>query len=195
MPTDFSDYTGLIPQGTVAVLQAHVRYGDGTDGVLKRTKNGDAEGLDLELTVLEGQYAKQKLFWFALVVGTTDGQKSMAEKNLATLKRVIDSAKFLDPNDRSPEARKARNLEWRDFDGVRFLAEIGVEEGRDGYPNKNIVAKVVTRDMPAWGQRPPIDQVASDFGSSGPTASGAPQAEKAEKAANVAPIKKPSWAS
>jgi hypothetical protein len=34
MPIDFSDYTRLIPAGMVAVLQAHVRYGDGTDNVL-----------------------------------------------------------------------------------------------------------------------------------------------------------------
>jgi hypothetical protein len=187
VPIDYSDYTGLIPDKTVAAVQTKLRFGDGTDGVLKKTKNGDAEGLDLELTVLDGEHAKSKLFWFALVVGTTDGQKSMAEKNLATLKRVIDSAKFLDPNDRSSAARKTRNLEWRDFDGLRFLAEIGIEEGRDGYPDKNVLAKVITRDMPAWGGRPPIEQIASDPGSSGPA--GAPQAS------NVAPIAKPKWAS
>jgi hypothetical protein len=80
MPTDFSDYTGLVPAGTVAILQAHIRPGDGTDGVLKRTRNGDAAGLDFELTVLEGPHAKSKLFWFALTEGETDGQKSMVTK-------------------------------------------------------------------------------------------------------------------
>jgi hypothetical protein len=191
MPLDFSDYTGLIPAGTVAILHAHLRFGDGTDGVLKRTKNGDAEGLDLEFTLLDTQYAKQKLFWFALVMGSIDGQKSMVDKNLATLKKVIDSARFLDPNDKSPEARQKRTISWRDFDGPRFLAEIGVEEGRNGYPDKNIIATVITRDMPAWGQRPPIDQVAvaPDFGRAPTTA--APQA--APKAAP--PIGKPKWAS
>ena len=80
MSVDFSDYTGLVPAGTVAVLQARIRYGDGTDNVLKRTKAGDAEGLDFELTVLEGPHAKSKLFWFALTEGETDGQKSMVTK-------------------------------------------------------------------------------------------------------------------
>jgi hypothetical protein len=115
MSVDFSDYTGLVPAGTVAVLQARIRYGDGTDNVLKRTKARDAEGLDFELTVLEGPYLKQKVFWFALVEGETDGQKSMAEKNRATLKKIIDSARFLDPTDRSPEARAKRTVNWRDF--------------------------------------------------------------------------------
>jgi hypothetical protein len=188
---DFSDYTGLIPAGTAAVLQAHLRYGDGTDGVLKRTRNGDAEGLDFELTILDGQYAKQKLFWFALVVGATDGQKSMVDKNLGKLKQVIDSAKFIDPNDRSPEARAKRSLSWRDFDGLRFLAEIGVEEGKNGYGDKNIVAKVVTRDMSEWGGRPPIDQVGPGP-SSGSTGGGPPAPPSSPP---PAPISKPTWAS
>jgi hypothetical protein len=136
MPTDFSDYTGLIPAGTVAVVQTHVRFSDGTDGVLKKTKNGDAEGLDLELTILEGQYAKQKLFWFALVIGTTDGQKSMAEKNLATLKRVIDSAKFLDPNDRSPAARKTRNLSGATSTASASWPKLGSRRAGTAIPTK-----------------------------------------------------------
>jgi hypothetical protein len=194
MPTDFSDYTGLIPTGTVAVLQAHVRFGDGTDNVLKLTKNGDAEGLDLELTLLDTQYAKQKLFWFALVTGETDGQKSMAERNLATLKKIIDSAKFLDPNDKSAEARAKRSLGWRDFDTLRFLAEIGIEPGRDGYPDKNVIAKVITRDHPLWNGRPPIDQVGPDFGGPAPTG-GAGPSPASSGGATVTPIAKPAWAS
>lgn len=192
MPTDFSDFTGLVPPETVAVLGAHVRPGNGTDNVLKPTKNGDAEGLDLELTVLDGQYARQKLFWFALVNGETDGQKSMAEKNLATLKKIIDSAKYLDPNDKSPEARAKRSLNWRDFDGLRFLAEIGVEEGRNSFPDKNVISKVITRDHPLWGARPPIDQVVSDASFGSPSPSSAP---KAAAAPAVTPMVKPAWAS
>jgi hypothetical protein len=184
MSVDFSDYTGLVPAGTVAVLQARIRYGDGTDNVLKRTKAGDAEGLDFELTVLEGPYLKQKVFWFALVKGETDGQKSMAEKNRATLKKVIDSNKFLDPNDRSPEARAKRTVNWRDFDNLKFLGEIGIEEGRNGFPDKNILARVITRDMPQWNGRPPFDQNPPDHTSGGPTGGAAP-----------APITKPPWAS
>jgi hypothetical protein len=190
MPTDFSDYTGLVPAGTVAVLHARVRYGDGTDNVLKPTRNGDAEGLDFELTLLDTQYAKSKLFWFALVKGETDGQKSMAERNLATLKKVIDSAKCLDPSDKSAEARAKRSLNWRDFDGLRFLAEIGVEPGKDGYEDKNIIARVITRDMPAWGNRLPIEQI-PPTGNGGPTGGGGAPPSKPP----TSPIVKPPWAS
>jgi hypothetical protein len=190
MPTDFSDYAGgdLIPAGTVAVVQANIRFGGGTDAVLRPTRNGDAEGLDLTLTVLEGPNAKRTLFWFVLVNGSTDGQKSMADSNLARLKQVIDSAKHLDPNDRSAQARAARSLNWRDFDGLRFLAEIGIEPGKDGYQDKNVVAKVITKDMAQWGGRPPIDQVAPTYG--------AGQASNGASAASApAPVTRPAWAS
>jgi hypothetical protein len=197
MPTDFSDYTGLIPVGTIALVQAHVRAGDGTDGILKKTKAGDAEGLDFEFTILEGPFAKQKLFWFALVNGETDGQKSMAERVLAKLKGLIDSGFFLDPNDRSPEARKKRSLNWRDFDGIRALVEIGIEEGKGGYPDKNVIVRAITRDMTAWGQRPPIDQVAVVYPGGNGSAPSNPAASAASPSAgaNVTPIARPNWAS
>jgi hypothetical protein len=187
MPTDFSDYTGLVPAGTVAVLRARLRHGDGADGVLKKTRNGDAEGLDFELTVVDGPYAKSKLFWFALVTGTTDGQKAMVERNRALLKKSIDSAKFLDPNDRSPEARQKRTLSWRDFDGLTFLAEVGVEEGRDGYADKNVVGKIITRDMPAWNGRSPLEQPGVGPVPASTAAQAAPQ--------ETPPVVKPAWAS
>ena len=41
------------------------------------------------------------------------------------LKRIIASAKYLDLNDKSPETLAKYKMEFRDFDGLRFLAEIG----------------------------------------------------------------------
>ena len=191
MAIDFSDFSELIPAKTIAIVQMRLRYGDGTDGVLKRSKDGACEMLDLECVVLEGPHAKRKFFGNWLVTGDTDGQKQMAERNKTLLKQVIDSAKHLDPNDKSPEARKARMMEWRDFDGVRFLAEIGVEPGKDGYPDKNVVARVITKDKSEWGGRPPIDQVTPDMlvqsGAAATPAAGA-------AAPTPAPIKKPEWA-
>jgi hypothetical protein len=189
MAIDLNDASTCIPAGTVAVVQMKLRPpGDmaGTDGVTKRTKNGDAEGLDTEITVLEGPHAKRKFFAFMMVVGTTDGQKSMVESTLVRLKAIVDSAKHLDPSDKSEETRAKRRVEWRDFDGLRFLAEIGVESPRAGFDERNSIAKVITRDMPAWGGRPPIEQVAPDpNGAATPTTT---------PAAAPAPIIKPAWA-
>jgi hypothetical protein len=185
---DFSDYTDLIPSGTIAVVQMHVRFtADGTDGIMKRTKDGTGEGLDVEYTLVDGQHAKRKFFAFMLIVGTSDGQKQMADRNKAALKQIIDSARFLDPADKSPEMRAKRTLTWRDFDGLRFLAEIGIETGKNGFPDKNIIARVITKDRPEWNNRAPIDQVSPDWGrSAGPAPAGPASAPP--------PITKPSWA-
>jgi hypothetical protein len=191
MAIDYSDYSDLIPEKTIAIVQMRVRSGDGTDGVLKRTKAGDGEGLDVEFMLLNTDYAKRKLFAFILLIGTTDGQKQMCERNGVFLKQIVDSAKFLDPNDKSPEARKARTMNYRDFDGLRFLAEIGVEQGRNGYPDKNVIIKAITKDRAEWGNRAPIDQIAPDM-SAQSRAAAEPTAGKA--ATTPAPIKKPEWA-
>jgi hypothetical protein len=182
---DFSDFSDLIPTGTIAVLQMRLRPTDGTNGVLKRTKDGTAEGLDAEYVLIDGPHAKRKLFSFVLVSGETDGQKQMADRNKALLKRVIDSAKFLDPTDMSPEARAKRTMPYRDLDGLRFLGEVGVEAGKNGFPDKNVVLRAITKDRQEWGGRPPIDQIAPDFSAGGPAPAAPPAA---------APIVKPKWA-
>ena len=76
--------------------------------------------------------------------------------------------------------------------GCAFSAEIGVEEGQGGYDDKNIIAKVITKDRPEWGGRAPIEQI-SPGSQAGPTpaAAGTPGRIPAQPA----PIAKPSWAS
>jgi hypothetical protein len=187
---DYSDYTDMIPPKTIAIVQMRVRPGDGTDGVLKRTKAGDGEYLDTEFVVLEGPYAKRKIFASILLLGTTEGQKQMCERNGALLKQIIDSAKYLDPNDKLAEARKARTVNYRDFN-FRFLAEIGAEQGRNGYSDKNVITRAITKDKPEWSGRPPIDQVAPDYVPPGGAAAGS---TAGQEAATATPIAKPSWA-
>ena len=189
MAIDFSNYDDLIRAGTVATVQIRIQYGDGAGNVLTHTKAGDAEMLKLELTLLEGEFARRKFFASLLVNGTTEGQKGVAGRNLGTLKRIIASAKGLDLSDRSPETLAKYEMEFRDFDGLRFLAEIGVEPGRDGYSDKNILVRAITKDMPQWNGRPPFDQTPPDPTSGGPTGKTPPGG------APPAPITKPSWAS
>jgi hypothetical protein len=192
---DFSNYSGdLIRAGTIAAVVMRVIFGDGVDGVLTPTKNGDAQLLKAEFTILEGEFAKRKLFASWLVMGSTDGQKSMAERYLAMLKRIIASAKYLDPNDKSPETIAKYKMEYRDFDGLRFLAEIGVEAGKDGFEAKNVITRVITRDSPQWGGRPPFDQNPPDSISGGPTGGRPSGGASGGGAPPAAPIGKPSWA-
>jgi hypothetical protein len=194
-PFDFTDFENadLIPDGTIAILQMRLRYGDATDGVLTRSKSGTSEMLKVEYVVVDGPQAKRKFFQDHLLVGTTDGQKQMVDKNKTLFKSIIDSAKNLDPSDKSPEARKLRTMQFRDFDGLRLLGKIGIEGPRtdkDGksYSARNVVDKVFTRGDTEW--RGPIEQTPPDGG--GPLSSGGATSPAA--ADTVAPIIKPKWA-
>jgi hypothetical protein len=193
MPFDYTDAPppsfDLIPDGTVATVSIHIRPGGvGEDNMLKRSAAGDCEMLDLEFTVLDGIYKGRKFWHNLLLVGTTDGQKKMAAGNLGVLKAILDSALGLMPNDVSAEARAARTVSVKWFDGKSFIARIGEEKGgakRDGsgnYPDKNILGGAVTKDKSGWHpivQPPPFD-------GGGPTAT---------VPANASPIARPGWAS
>ena len=63
-----------IPDDTVATVQVTIRPGGaGEGGLLKRSKDGGCEMLDLEFVVVDGPHAKRKLWERMIVSGTTDG--------------------------------------------------------------------------------------------------------------------------
>jgi hypothetical protein len=135
MPFDYTDVPppsfDLIPDGTVATVSIHIRPGNvGEDGLLKRNKAGDAEMLDTEYTVIDGPHKGRKFWNNLLLAGTTDGQKKMAAGNLGVLKAVLDSALGLKPNDVSAEARAARTVSVKKFEGMWLYRQDRRGEGR-----------------------------------------------------------------
>jgi hypothetical protein len=192
MPFDYTDAPppslDLIPDGTIATASIHIRAGNvGEDGLLKRSREGDCEMLDLEFTVLDGTYKGRKFWHNLLLAGTTDGQKKMAAGNLGVLKAILDSALGLMPKDDSAEARAARTVSLRQFEGMNFIAKIGQEKGgpkKDGgtYPDKNVLAGAITKDKSGWHaveQPPPFN----GGGGAAPSS-----------AAPAAPVERPDWA-
>lgn len=190
MAFDYTDAPSiLIPDGTVATVSIHIRPGGvGEDGMLKRSASGECEMLDLELTVLDGPYKGRKFWHSLLLVGTTDGQKKMAAGNLGVLKAILDSALGLMPNDVSAEARAARTVSLKTFEGMNFIAKVGEEKGgpkKDGgnYADKNVIAGAITKDKTGWHaveQAPPFN---GGGGNAAPTPS-----------APAAPVERPGWA-
>jgi hypothetical protein len=169
----------VIPDGTIVVVQMNIRPGGaGEDGLLKRSKAGDAEGIDAEFIVTEGEYAKRKFWSFMIVSGTTDGHAQAADITARRLRAILESARGIKPTDVSEAAKKARVAGYTDFDGIRFMAKLGVEPARGDYKAKNIIAGVITPDRKEWR---PIAQEAKLAVS--PTAAGT----------NVTPIAKPAW--
>ena len=195
MPYDYSDAPPardleLIPHGTTATLVLHPRPGGvGEDGMLKRTRAGDAEMLDCELVVADGPHAKRKFWERWILSGTTAGQAQAAEIARSTLKAILDSALGLKPDDLSPQARAARTVSLKQFEGMSFIGRIGIEKGRprndgsgENWPDKNVLAAVVTPDKREWHpseQPPPFN--------GGGAGAGAP-------ANTAAPVARPGWA-
>jgi hypothetical protein len=195
MPFDYTDAPPpqfeLIPQGTIASVSLHIRAGGvGEDGLLKRSGNGECEMLDLEFIVLDGQY-KSRRFWDNLILaGTTDGQKRMVPDSLGVLKAILDSTVNLKPEDVSAEARARRTVGLKQFEGMCFIAKIGIEKGNaktDGsggfWPDKNCLAGVITPDKKDWH---PVEQP-PPFDGGGPASSAA-------AATPAAPVERPDWA-
>jgi hypothetical protein len=148
----------LIPAGTVATLQIRIRPGNvGEGGLLTRSRNGEAEMLDLEFTVVDGPHRKRKLWANWVVDGKTDGHETAAEITRGKLRAALESARNVKPDDMSDAARKKRMADLADFDGLRLVAKIGIEKGKakdnstgENYPDRNTIAMIVTPDKKGW---------------------------------------------
>ena len=171
----------IIPDGTIVVVQMNIRPGNvGEGGLLKRSSNGQAEGLDTEFVVVEGEYAKRKFWSFMVLNGRTDGHKEAADITNRRLRAILESVKGIKHTDVSEAAKAARNAEYADFDGLRFLYRLGVEPATEKFKAKNILAEVITPDRTKEWR--PIEQTPK------PPTKGGP-------GNTPTPITKPAWAS
>ncbi len=152
----------VIPANTICTLHMTIRPGGaGDDGWLKRssTSKGDSEGLDCEFTVVDGPYAKWKLWQLFTLHGTTPGHADAGDISMRTLRAIIESARGIRPDDKSAEAQAARKpSSWGDLDGLRFIARLGVRPPQDGWAAKNTIMEVITPGRRDW-EKPP-EQIA-----------------------------------
>jgi hypothetical protein len=167
---------GVIPDKTIAVVQLNIRPGNaGEGGLLTRSRGGQAEGLSCELIVVGGAFNKRKFFDWMTLGGTGDGHAQAAEITKGKLRAIIESARGIKPSDVSEAAKKARVVDLIDFDGLRFMCQIGVEPAKGDFRAKNFLAQIITPDRREWQ---PIEQVV-----------------KADKLVPPHVIVRPAWAS
>lgn len=180
---------GLIADGTVAVVHLTVRPGNtGEGGWLKRSKDGGSQAMDCEFTVVDGPFAKRKFWSLFTVEGTTEGHAKAAEISASRLRGILESAKGIRPDDESDTAKNARRVSsWGDFDGLRFVAKIGIDKAKEGsgYKDKNVLTAAVTPDRQAWMK---VEQVKT---ASSPSIS---PAIAASATASASGSIKPAWA-
>ena len=158
MSLDFNDAPKqqsfeIIPAGTIAPVAMKVRPGGtGEGGWLKDSKSSDAQMLDCEFVVTEGEYANRK-FWsyFVLFGGKLNERGESIGGNISRgqLRAILESARGINPTDESPQARSARAINsWDDMNGMVFLCRIGIQKDKTGqYDDKNVIKAVITPDM------------------------------------------------
>jgi hypothetical protein len=167
----------LIPAGTIATVEITIRPGGTSEGgLLRPSKNGASEGLDLELTVVEGPFAKRKFWCLLTLTGTNAGHGEAGEISRRRIRGILESARGIRPDDTSEAAKKGRYIDgYGDLDGLRFIARIGVEPAQGPYRAKNTLDEAVTPDKQAWRR---VEQVPKPAGSGArpqtPASSGAP---------------------
>jgi hypothetical protein len=176
----------LIPDNTIATVQISITPGAaGDNGWLTRAKDGASEHVNCVLTVVDGKYAKSKIFARYTVSGTTPGHEEAKDISRNTFRAIIESVRGIRPDDESDAAKAARQTHgWADFDQLRFMARIGVIPPKDGHAAKNTIREIITPEHTKWMK---VEQI--DRNLPGKTnGSGAP----AQQPVNV--ITRPTWA-
>jgi hypothetical protein len=189
---NFSEASGgfnnLIPDNSIVIVQMSVVDGGaGEHGELTRASTG-TEMLKVKFTVVGGEHA-QNVFFNNFIVDPTKERATAISHG--KLKSILDSAFNLDPKDvTSAEARSKRDREYSDFDGLRFIAVVGLEaekvENGTTYPPKNVLAGALTNDHPDWHKYGPVAQTQS--------ASTGPSSTASSPVVPPMPVQKPKWA-
>lgn len=150
---DFNDAkqnANLIPKGTIAKVRMTIRPGGFDDpsqgwtgGYARRGTTGSVY-LDVEYTVLEGPFAKRKI-WSMIGLYSASGP-NWSNMGRSLVRGILNSARGLSDKDNSPEAQNARRISgFADLDGIEFVARIDIGKDSNG-EDKNDIRQAVTRD-------------------------------------------------
>ena len=156
---DFNDAqsnANVIPKGTLAKVRLTIRPGGFDDpaqgwtgGYAKRGNTG-AVYLDAEYTVLDGQYAKRKI-WSMIGLYSPNGP-NWANMGRSLVRGILNSARGLSDKDKSPEAQARRRINgFADLDGLEFVARIDIGTDTNG-DEKNEIRSAVTPDHREYAQ-------------------------------------------
>ena len=168
MTTSWNDYNdaqqnaSLNPKGTLAKVRLTIRPGGFDDasqgwtgGYATRGSTG-AVYLNGEFTVLEGPYAKRKIF--TLIGLFSPKGPDWANMGRSFVRGMLNSAHGLSDKDTSPKAMAARRIaSFADIEGIEFVARIELGTDTNG-DDKNEIRAAVTPDhkgyAAVWGNQP-----------------------------------------
>lgn len=142
---------GLIPSGTIAKVKMIIKRGGYNDEALALTDSYATKSivtgaiyLDAEFIILEGKYAKRKV-WSLIGLHSSKGPE-WANMGRHFIKSMINSTKGISPKDVSESAVAARTINsFTAIDGIEFVARIDVTHDQNGN-SKNEVKTAITVD-------------------------------------------------
>jgi hypothetical protein len=109
-----------------------------------------------EFTVLEGPFARRKIFQNIGIIGTAKegDQDAFGVRGRSLIRGIIESAKNINPNDDSSKACEARKINsFGDLNGLICVVKIGIENDKSGkYGDRNSVLCAVTPDKREYQQ-------------------------------------------
>ncbi|GHU19935.1 hypothetical protein FACS189472_10450 [Alphaproteobacteria bacterium] len=139
----------LIPAGTIVKAILVIKPGnDFSDPFLTRSRNGDSCYLDCEFIVLEGRYAKCRIFD---KIGV-EGSEAWINIGRTRIRAILESAKNINPKDVSETAMAGRKINsFDDLNQLEVVIKVGIEIDKGGvYKDKNKVVSIVTPDKPMY---------------------------------------------
>lgn len=179
----------VIPKGTLAKVRMTIKPGGHDDasqgwtgGWATRSNTTGAVYLNCEFVVLEGKYARRKI-WSLIGLYSAKGP-DWANIGRAFIKGILNSSRGVSNKDNSPAAQNARRINGLgDLDGVEFAARIDIEKDQNG-DDRNKIKMAITPDNKEY---------ASLMGAVSGAAS-APQSNSDQSASAGSRSNLPSWA-
>ncbi|WP_448218417.1 hypothetical protein [Endozoicomonas sp. 2B-B] len=158
---DFNDATDqgsydVIPSGTLVKVRMTLKPGGydkpemGWTGGYATCGDTGAIYLNAEFTVLEGQYARRKI-WSLIGMHSPKGPE-WENMGRSFVRGVLQSARNIKAEDNSPPAYKARQLKsLSELDGIEFVAKISTEKDQYDDP-KNVIKQAITPEHKQYAQ-------------------------------------------
>jgi hypothetical protein len=146
----------LFPGGVYPLKAEVILGGHGEDGTLTLASSKRSLHLALVCTVNEGEHRGRKV-WDNVTVALAENNslpplepgklnklQTAVRIGRARIKALLNSARGLDPNDKSEATEAKRAIESHDdLTGMIFWAEISEEPARDGYAARNKIERIV----------------------------------------------------
>lgn len=135
----------LIPDGTLAWAIVTVRPGS-ERRCLTPSKSSDGAYLDVELTILEGKYARRKV-WDRIGL---EGSEKWVARGMSSVRHILEVGRQMtdyspgQPGYRLGSQNGQGDFVFMELNELRCAIKIGVEKGQNGYQDKNVVRQYLS---------------------------------------------------